>query len=39
MAKGTSQKQSNGYALDFEAHLWAAAEQAVPASHLQMTEY
>ena len=39
MAKGTSQKPSNGSNLDFEAQLWAAAEQAVPASHLEMTEY
>jgi len=30
MAKGNS-KTSNGSALDFEAQLWAAAEQAVPA--------
>jgi hypothetical protein len=31
MAKGNSQKPANGSALDFEAQLWAAAEQAVPA--------
>ena len=31
MAKGNSQKMANGSALDFEAQLWAAAEQAVPA--------
>ena len=31
MAKGNSQKKSDGSALDFEAQLWAAAEQAVPA--------
>jgi hypothetical protein len=37
MAKGNSQKQSNGSALDFEAHIWAAAQQAVPAAHLEMT--
>ena len=30
MAKGNSQK-ANGSNLDFEAQLWAAAEQAVPA--------
>ena len=39
MAKGTSQKSANDSTLDFEAQLWAAAEQAVPASHLEMTEY
>jgi type I restriction-modification system DNA methylase subunit len=38
MAKG-NQKQSDGSALDFEAQLWAAAEQAVPASHYFMAEY
>jgi len=27
MAKGTSQKLSNGSALDFEAQLWAAADK------------
>jgi hypothetical protein len=32
MAKG-NQKQSDGSALDFEAQLWAAAEQAVPVPH------
>ena len=31
MAKGNSQKMANGSALDFEAQLWAAAQQAVPA--------
>jgi hypothetical protein len=31
MAKGNHQKPANGSALDFEAQLWAAAEQAVPA--------
>ena len=31
MAKGNNQKSANGSALDFEAQLWAAAEQAVPA--------
>jgi hypothetical protein len=36
MAKENSQKLSNGFALDFEAQLWAA-EQAVPAPHLKMT--
>jgi len=34
MAKGNSQKKGDGSALDFEAQLWAAAEQAVPAPHL-----
>jgi hypothetical protein len=37
MAKGNSQKQSDGSNLDFEAQLWAAA-QAVPTAHLEMTE-
>ncbi len=31
MAKGNHQKPANGSTLDFEAQLWAAAEQAVPA--------
>jgi type I restriction-modification system DNA methylase subunit len=31
MAKGNSQKKADGSALDFEAQLWATAEQAVPA--------
>jgi type I restriction-modification system DNA methylase subunit len=31
MAKGNSQKKANGSTLQFEAQLWAAAEQAVPA--------
>ena len=31
MAKGNSQKKADGSALQFEAQLWAAAEQAVPA--------
>jgi hypothetical protein len=31
MEKGNSQKKADGSALDFEAQLWAAAEQAVPA--------
>ena len=31
MAKGNHQKPANASALDFEAQLWAAAEQAVPA--------
>jgi hypothetical protein len=39
MAKGNNQKKSNDSGLNFEAQLWAAAEQAVPASHLMMTEY
>jgi hypothetical protein len=39
MEKGNSQKMANGSALDFEAQLWAAAEQAVPAPHLKMPEY
>jgi type I restriction enzyme M protein len=38
MAKGISQKQSNGSALDFEAQLWAAA-QAVHATHCKEPEY
>jgi type I restriction enzyme M protein len=38
MAKGNSQKQANGSALDFEAQLWAA-EQAVPAPNYEITEY
>ncbi len=38
MAKGNS-KTANGSALDFEAQLWAAAEQAVPAPYCGMTEY
>jgi hypothetical protein len=37
MAKGNSQKKADGCALDFEAQLWAAAEQAMPAPHLKMT--
>jgi hypothetical protein len=32
-------KLSNGSALDFEAQLWAAAEQAVPAPNCQKPEY
>jgi hypothetical protein len=39
MAKGNSQKMANGSALDFEAQLWAATDQAVPAPHLKMTEH
>jgi type I restriction enzyme M protein len=39
MAKGNHQKPTNDSGLNFEAQLWAAAEQAVPASHLTMTEY
>ena len=39
MAKEKIKKPSNGSALDFEAQLWAAAEQAVPASILILTEY
>ena len=39
MVKGTSQKTANGSALDFKAQLWAAAEQAVPASNCRRTEY
>ncbi len=38
MAKG-NQKPSNGSALDFEARLWAAAGQAVPALHCKKPEY
>jgi hypothetical protein len=38
MAKGNSQKPSNGSALDFEAQLWAAV-QAVPASQYKTAEY
>ena len=39
MAKGNSQKPANGSALDFEAQLWAAAEQSVPAPNCQKPEY
>jgi type I restriction enzyme M protein len=39
MAKGNSQKKADGSALKFEAQLWAAAEQVVPAPHLKMMEY
>jgi type I restriction enzyme M protein len=39
MAKENAQKKSNGSALDFEAQLWATAEQAVPAPHLVTSEY
>jgi type I restriction enzyme M protein len=39
MAKENTQKKSNGSALDFEAQLWAAAEQAVPAPDCKKTEY
>jgi type I restriction-modification system DNA methylase subunit len=39
MATGKTRKQSDGSALDFEAQLWAASEQAVPAPHLMMAEY
>ena len=39
MAKGNKQKQANGSALDFEAELWAAAEQAVPAPNCKSTGY
>jgi hypothetical protein len=35
MAKGNSQKTANGSALDFEAQLWDAAEQAVPVARLE----
>jgi hypothetical protein len=31
MAKGNNQKTANGSTLQFEAPLWTAAEQAVPA--------
>jgi len=31
MAKGNHQKPANDSTLNFEAQLWAAAEQAVPA--------
>ncbi len=37
MAKGNGQKKADGSALQFEAQLWATAEQAVPAPHLKMT--
>ena len=37
MAK--TQKTANGSALDFEAQLWAAAEQAVPAPTCRTKEY
>jgi len=39
MAKGNSQKTANGSTLQFEAQLWAAAEQAVPAPNCRTTEY
>jgi len=39
MAKGNNQKMANGSALQFEAQLWTAAEQAVPAPHLKIPEY
>ncbi|HXI72743.1 MAG TPA: hypothetical protein VNN22_20585 [Verrucomicrobiae bacterium] len=39
MAKGNIQKQSNGCALDFEAQLRAATEQAVPAPHSKIAKY
>jgi len=39
MAKGNNQKPTNDSGLNFEAQLWAAAEQAVPAAHLIMTGY
>lgn len=35
----SSESKSNGSALNFEAQLCAAAEQAVPAPHYGMTEY
>ena len=37
MAKGTSQKKSNGSALDFEAQLWAAADKM--RGHMDASEY
>jgi hypothetical protein len=41
MAKPTTQKKNNGdnSGLNFDAQLWAAAEQAVPAPHHKTTEY
>ncbi len=39
MARGNNQKPTNDSGLNFEAQLWTAAEQAVPAAHLIMTEY
>jgi len=39
MAKGNIQKQSDGSVLDFEAQLWAAAEQAVPAPLYEKPEH
>lgn len=36
---GKTQKPANGSALNFEAQLWAAAEQAVPAPHYKKAEY
>ena len=39
MAKGNSQKTANDSGLDFEAQLWAAAEQAVPESHCNRREW
>jgi type I restriction-modification system DNA methylase subunit len=37
MAKGNSQKQSNGSALDFEAQIWAAADKM--RGHMDASEY
>ena len=39
MAKANNRTPSNGSALAFEAQLWVAAEQAVPAPHLVTSEY
>jgi hypothetical protein len=38
MVKGNNQKMANGSTPEFEAQLWAAAEQAVPAPRLQSEE-
>lgn len=37
MAKGNSQKQTDGSALDFEAQLWAAADKM--RGHMDASEY
>ncbi|MHB8524415.1 MAG: hypothetical protein ACYDH9_27150 [Limisphaerales bacterium] len=40
MAKAkSSETKSNGSTLGFEAQLWAAAEQAVPAPHCNRGQY
>ena len=37
MAKGNSQKQASGFALEFEAQLWAAADKM--RGHMVASEY